>query len=283
MRAGKDYTKLTGDSFHEVLTLIRFGRFDEVLEVTRRPESDIPGGLWDFAQGYAHLKLGHADFAALYLGRVKKAAETSNATFRFHSAKDLLTIVAGILEGEMQRTAGDLTAAIATFQQAAARQERPRLRRTGTAALLRLPLAGGGAPRGETLRGGRESLSHRAQGPPAQRVVAARRQAGARGDGRLDDGRRRRVDRELVALGHVDQVVTLLSLARPRGSRQFGLDDAHVGGGRHHARHLQARGRQQTSVFGGRYALPRRESPASPCRRACRSAAYCLPAARTRR
>ena len=109
MRAAKDYTKLTGDPFHEVLTLIRFGRFDEVLEVTRRPESDIPGGLWDFAQGYAHLKLGHADFAALYLGRVKKAAETSDATFRFHSAKDLLTIVAGILEGEMQRTAGDLS------------------------------------------------------------------------------------------------------------------------------------------------------------------------------
>jgi tetratricopeptide (TPR) repeat protein len=123
MRAAKDYTKLTGDPFHEVLTLIRFGRFDEVLEVTRRPESDIPGGLWDFAQGYAHLKLGHADFAALYLGRVKKAAETSDASFRFHSAKDLLTIAAGILEGEMQRTAGDLTAAIATFQQAAARQE----------------------------------------------------------------------------------------------------------------------------------------------------------------
>ena len=31
MRAGKDYAKLTGESFYEVLTLIRFGRFDEVL------------------------------------------------------------------------------------------------------------------------------------------------------------------------------------------------------------------------------------------------------------
>ena len=31
MRAGKDYAKLTGNSFYEVLTLIRFGRFDEVL------------------------------------------------------------------------------------------------------------------------------------------------------------------------------------------------------------------------------------------------------------
>ena len=123
MRAGKDYTKLTGESFYEVLTLIRFGRFDEVLQVTSRPKPDIQGALWDFAQGYAHLKLGQADFAALYLARVKKAAETSTATFRVHPAKNLLTVVAGILEGEMQRTAGDLTSAIASFQHAAATQE----------------------------------------------------------------------------------------------------------------------------------------------------------------
>jgi len=119
MRAGKDYTKLTGESFYEVLTLVRFGRFDEVLEVTSRPASDIPGALWDFAQGYAHLKLGHPDFAALYLGRVKKAAETSTATFRVHPARNLLPVAAGILEGEMQRIAGDVPSAIAAFQHAA--------------------------------------------------------------------------------------------------------------------------------------------------------------------
>ena len=72
-RAGKDYAKLTGDTFYQVLTLIRFGRFDEVLEVTNRPKEEIQGGLWDFAQGYAHLKQGHADFAQAYLGRVRKA------------------------------------------------------------------------------------------------------------------------------------------------------------------------------------------------------------------
>ena len=119
MRAGKDYTKLTGESFYEVLTLIRFGRFDEVLEVTNRPKPDIQGGLWDFAQGYAHLKLGNVDFAKLYLGRVVKAADTSTASFRVHPAKDLLRIVAGILEGEIQRVAGDLPGAIAAFQRAA--------------------------------------------------------------------------------------------------------------------------------------------------------------------
>ena len=123
MRAGKDYTKLTGESFYEVLTLIRFGRFDEVLQVTRRPTPEMSGALWDFAQGYAHLKQGQADFASLYLGRVTKAAASSKATFRVHPAKDLLSIAAGILEGEIHRTAGNLDAAIASFQQAARTQE----------------------------------------------------------------------------------------------------------------------------------------------------------------
>ena len=58
MQAGKDYAKLTGDTFYQVLTLLRFGRFDEVLEVTNRPKDDIPGALWDFAQGYAQLQQG---------------------------------------------------------------------------------------------------------------------------------------------------------------------------------------------------------------------------------
>ena len=123
MRAGKDYAKLTGDSFYEVLTLIRFGRFDEVLEVRDRPRSEATAGLWDFAQGYAHLKQGEREFAAAYLARVKKAADTSTAMFRFHTAKDLLTVAAGILEGEMLRQSGDLRGAVAMFERAALLQE----------------------------------------------------------------------------------------------------------------------------------------------------------------
>ena len=123
MRAGKDYTKLTGNSFYEVLTLVRFGRFDEVLEVTDRPSADIPAALWDFAQGYAHLKQGDPGFAGAYLARVRKAADMSKASFRVHSARDLLSIAAGILEGELKRSAGDLDGAIALFERAARTQE----------------------------------------------------------------------------------------------------------------------------------------------------------------
>ena len=118
IQAGRDYAKLTGDSVFHVLTLIRFGRFDEVFDVTERPEQDGPGGLWDFAQGYAHLRNGDADFAQVYLDRVLKLADETNARFRFDSAELLLKAVGGILEGEIRRAEGHLHAAIESFERA---------------------------------------------------------------------------------------------------------------------------------------------------------------------
>ena len=118
VQAGKDYAKVAEDSVFHVLTLIRFGRFDEVLEVNDRPEQEASGGLWDFAQGYAHLRNGDTDFARVYLDRVKTLAETTTARFRFDEAKLLLNTVGAILEGEIHRDAGDLRAAIASFERA---------------------------------------------------------------------------------------------------------------------------------------------------------------------
>ena len=120
MQAGKDYAKLTGDSYYQVLTLLRFGRFDEILAVTNRPKSEITAALWDFAQGYAQLRQGSADFAPVYLARVQKTADTSTAMLRVHTAKNLLGIVAAILDGEIRRGNGDLNGAIAAFERGAA-------------------------------------------------------------------------------------------------------------------------------------------------------------------
>ena len=86
-----------------MLTLLRFGRFDEILAVTNRPKNEITAALWDFAQGYAQLRQGSADFAPVYLARVQKTAETSTAMLRVHTAKNLLGIVAAILDGEIRR------------------------------------------------------------------------------------------------------------------------------------------------------------------------------------
>ena len=124
IQAGKDYAKLTGDSVFHVLTLVRFGRFDEVLKVGGRPEQDGSGGLWDFAQGYAHLRNGDADFARVYLDRVLKLAGETRARFRFDSAELLLKTVGGILEGELRRAGGHLHAAVESFERAVEIEDR---------------------------------------------------------------------------------------------------------------------------------------------------------------
>jgi tetratricopeptide (TPR) repeat protein len=118
IQAGKDYAKSTGDTMYQVLTLVRFGRFDEIPDVTKRPEREVPAAMWDFAQGYAKLRAGEVDYARLYLSRVKKTAETSKQQFRAHTAKVLLGVVGNILEGEIARYVGDKKTALAKFEEA---------------------------------------------------------------------------------------------------------------------------------------------------------------------
>jgi tetratricopeptide (TPR) repeat protein len=120
IQAGKDYAKLTKDSVYHVLTLVRFGRFDEIAAVTARPTTDVTAGLWDFAQGYARLRTGDMAGARSFLDTVTKSAATSQATFRRHPAQKLLGTVAGILEGEMFRNDKNLYAAIEAFTKAVA-------------------------------------------------------------------------------------------------------------------------------------------------------------------
>jgi tetratricopeptide (TPR) repeat protein len=117
IQAGKDYAKLMGTNMYHVLTLLRFGRFDEIVELSNRPKAEIDAGMWDFAQGYARVRMGEVDFARAYLNRVLEGAK-SKAVFRTHSAAQLLGTVAGILEGEILRKQGDLIAAIAAFERA---------------------------------------------------------------------------------------------------------------------------------------------------------------------
>ena len=123
IQAGKDYAKLTGDTMYHVLTLLRFGRFDEIAALTERPEREISGGLWDFAQGYARLRDGEPDFARAHLERVRRTAETSEQRLRFHPGKDILGIAAAILEGEIHRDAEDLESSIRSFEAAVAQED----------------------------------------------------------------------------------------------------------------------------------------------------------------
>ena len=120
IQAAKDFARKTGNTMHQVMSLIRFGRYDEVLEIEKRPSSDIGGGMWDFAQGYAHLRNGDVDFASLYFKRVQTTADTSEAKYRGHPAAHILGVLSGILQSEIQRDTGNLEGAITTLEAAVA-------------------------------------------------------------------------------------------------------------------------------------------------------------------
>jgi tetratricopeptide (TPR) repeat protein len=127
-QAGKDYRKLT-DNYenkdfpvqyapYEILTLIRFGRFDEVLQKTNKPKNDFASALWDFAKGYASLKAGDKKTAADMHKQVLESADRLDGSFRGDSHQTLLNTVAYILEGEMHIAEGDLNSAIRSFEEA---------------------------------------------------------------------------------------------------------------------------------------------------------------------
>lgn len=118
IQAGKDYADLMeGGSFYEALTLFRFGRFDDILELRDPPEGTVFRGLWDFAKGYAHLRTGDEGTARWYLHRMRTETDANpDAQFRGHRATQLLGVTSAILEGEILRANGDLDQAIAVLR-----------------------------------------------------------------------------------------------------------------------------------------------------------------------
>jgi tetratricopeptide (TPR) repeat protein len=118
MRAAKDFSKMMSSNFLEQLVLLRFGRFDEVLELTGRSDDDFPAGVWEFAHGYARLRHDEPEFAKAHLTRLARIAETTRARIRFDAASDLLGVLEGLLRGEIERYEGDLGAAIRAFENA---------------------------------------------------------------------------------------------------------------------------------------------------------------------
>jgi hypothetical protein len=124
IQAGRDYATLTKDSMFHVLTLVRFGRFDEILPIPAPAvESPIAKGVWEFGQGYARLNAGDPDAARGHLDRLRTAAGVE-ARFRFHASEHLLGSLAGILDGELRRISGDLGGAIEAFERGVMLEDR---------------------------------------------------------------------------------------------------------------------------------------------------------------
>jgi len=118
IQAAKDLAKLNRDNTMHALSLIRFGRFDEVAALENRPAAEINAGMFDFAHAYAALKTDQMEKAKSMLADLREQSETTAARFRFHDGKDILAALAGILEGEIVWSEGNLEGAAAIFRQA---------------------------------------------------------------------------------------------------------------------------------------------------------------------
>ncbi|HEX6368656.1 MAG TPA: hypothetical protein VF006_06985, partial [Longimicrobium sp.] len=109
----------------QAMARLRFGRWDEVLALAAAPPHPVHHGLWAFARGHAHLRLGRADSAAAYLARVDSLARNTpeGMSFRGHTAPALLGIVGGILRAELLRGEGRMGDALAALEQAVALED----------------------------------------------------------------------------------------------------------------------------------------------------------------
>lgn len=119
--AAEEYARqVNGGVFYHSMVLFRFGDFRKILELTEAPERPLQQGLWEFSRGYAHLRLGSPDSAAVYLANVDEKAMTlgDSVSMRRHPADALLGITGNILRGEILRSEGRLDEAIAAFEQA---------------------------------------------------------------------------------------------------------------------------------------------------------------------
>jgi tetratricopeptide (TPR) repeat protein len=122
IQAARDYARIAqadGDSFL-ALTMVRFGRFVEVLELVRPPTQPIHQGLWAFGRGLAHLRTGSPDSARASLAIVDSLATNTPATrtFRVHTPANLLGLVGNILRGEIYRSESRALDANAAFEKA---------------------------------------------------------------------------------------------------------------------------------------------------------------------
>lgn len=118
VQAAKDLAKLNRNTAMHAMALIRFGRFDEVLNISDEPNGDINKSMYDFSQAYASLKLDDMERAKTILSELQTLTETTTARFRFHDGKDIVGTLAGILEGEIAWTEGNTEAAADAYRRA---------------------------------------------------------------------------------------------------------------------------------------------------------------------
>jgi tetratricopeptide (TPR) repeat protein len=120
IQASRDYGKLVRGGTHYIaLTMIRFGRFAEVVELTEVPTNESFRAQWEFARGYAHLRLGAVDSARFYMSRIDSVlGGTGNARNNAPA-----NITAAILRAELLLHDGKAAEAITQLEAAVERTD----------------------------------------------------------------------------------------------------------------------------------------------------------------
>jgi hypothetical protein len=113
LQAARDLGKASvNSSHHVVLTLARFGRWDEIL-ATPAPDRPYRLAMWNYARGMAELRSGQPANARIALGAVAAAlADTTMAK----PPRMQLRLAHGILSAEIDAAAKKYDAAVQTLQ-----------------------------------------------------------------------------------------------------------------------------------------------------------------------
>ena len=104
--------------FYAVLVPVRFGRWEEILEMRPLTLNAFQRGMDHFARGMAHLGLGRADSAATYRDSLRSTLDSTaeSARYRGHPQRSLLGIALAILDAERSATEGRHDVAVATLR-----------------------------------------------------------------------------------------------------------------------------------------------------------------------
>ncbi len=107
---------------------VRFGAWDEIL-ASEAPAEDLPHAraMWHYARGRALAARGDVAAADAELAHVREAAQNpalADMPLEFNMSADVLAIAAQVLAGSIAAARSDYDAAVASFQDAAEREDR---------------------------------------------------------------------------------------------------------------------------------------------------------------
>ncbi len=104
IQAAKDLAKVSPNwAFYYPVSLANFGRWEELLEFDRGYDDAFQEGMLRYAKGMARLRTDDVGLAKAELQALRTIIEQlpKSARFRFHSQSVVLSIPAGILDGEI--------------------------------------------------------------------------------------------------------------------------------------------------------------------------------------